>query len=244
MSESDAKTPAARWSAKHRDKLKQLDPEKYREDNKKRAARRRAQLAQLRENDPEEWQRRLARANEQRRKHRETRPDLIQAQRERYNARRRKRTLSPEAIALREQKMAERAARSAETAEQRKARRAEGDRRRAKARYAALKAIIDADPQAREEYYAKCRAYAAKKREAARAAISPEEKARRLQRAAEARVASFRKAMAKRRAEQQANPKPPKRTPAKVNKPVDKTKVGNGRKKPGRLLALMGWRGF
>jgi hypothetical protein len=244
MSESDIKTPAARWSAKHREKLKQLNLEKYQEDNKKRAARRRAQLAQLRENDPEEWQRRLARANEQRRKHRETRPDLIQAQRERYNARRRKKTLSPEIIALREQRKAERAARSAETAEQRKARRAEGDRRRAKARYAALKALIGADPQAREEYYAKCREYAAKKRETARAAITPEEKARKLQRAAETRVANMRKAAAKRRAEQQANPKSPNRAPKKAKPPVDKTKVGNGRKKPGRLLALMGWRGF
>ena len=244
MIESDTKTPAARWSAKHREKLKQTDPEKYREDSKKRAARRRAQLAHLRENDPEEWQRRLARANEQRRKHRETRPDLIQAQRERYNARRRERTLSPEAIAIREQKKAERAARSAETVEQRKARRAEGDRRRAKARYAAIKALINSDPQAREEYHAKCRVYAAKKREAARAAITPEEKARKLQRAAEARVANIRKDNAKRRVERLANPEKTKRDTEKAKPPFGKTKVGNGKKKPGRLLALMGWRGF
>jgi len=244
MTTPDTRTPSARWSAKHREKLKQTDPEKYKKDNLERAARRRAQLAKLRETDPEAWKERLARVNEQRKKHRATRPDLVQAQRERYNERRKAKRLTPEAIAAREQKLAERAARSAETAEERKARRAEQSRRRAKERYAKLKALMDADPKVKEEYNAKYREYSTKRREAARAAITPEEKARRLQRAAEIRVANIRKANAKRSAERLANPEKAKRTSKKAKVPVDKTKVGNGRKKPGRLLALMGWRGF
>lgn len=214
MTTPDTRTPSARWSARYREKLKQTDPEKYKKLNLDRS--------------------------EYRRKNRRENPELVKAQRARYNEKRRAKRLTPEAIAAKEQKIAERAARSAETADERKARRAEQDRRRAKERYAKLKALLETNPEAREEYNAKCRAYYAKKR----GIFTEEEKARRLQRAREIRVANLRKANAKRSAERLANPEKAERTPEEAKVPVNKTKVGSGRKKPGRLCALMGWRGF
>jgi uncharacterized protein YbcC (UPF0753/DUF2309 family) len=111
-------------------------------------------------------------------------------------------------------------------------------------RYKRFKAKLDADPVFKAQYLEKQRLRNAESRRRAKEGETPEEKARRTQRAREAISKAVRKANARRRLERLANAKEKGKSGEKVDKPTDKTTIGNGKRKPGRLLALLGWRGF
>jgi hypothetical protein len=111
-------------------------------------------------------------------------------------------------------------------------------------RYKRFKAKLDADPVFKAQYLEKQRLRNAESRRRAKEGETPEEKARREQRAREVRIKAVRKANARRRLERLSNAKEKGELGEKVNKPTDKTTIGNGKRKPGRLLALIGWRGF
>ena len=111
-------------------------------------------------------------------------------------------------------------------------------------RYEKFKEKLDADPVFKAQYLEKQRLRNAESRRRAKEGETPEEKARREQRAREVRIKAVRKANARRRLERLAKAAEAWESGEKAKKPVDKTTVGNGKRKPGRLLALMGWRGF
>jgi len=111
-------------------------------------------------------------------------------------------------------------------------------------RYKRFKAKLDADPVFKAQYLEKQRLRNAESRRRAKEGETPEGKARREQRAREVRIKAVRKANARRRLERLSNAKEKGEFGEKVNKPTDKTTIGNGKRKPGRLLALIGWRGF
>lgn len=111
-------------------------------------------------------------------------------------------------------------------------------------RYKKFKEKLDADPIFKAQYLEKQRLRNAESRRRAKEGETPEEKARREQRAREVRIKAVRKANARRRLERLAKAAEAGESGEKAKKPVDKTTIGNGKRKPGRLLALMGWRGF
>lgn len=111
-------------------------------------------------------------------------------------------------------------------------------------RYKKFKAKLDADPVFKAQYLEKQRLRNAESRRRAKEGETPEEKARREQRAREVRIKAVRKANARRRLERLAKAAEAGESGEKAKKSTDKTTVGNGKRKPGRLLALMGWRGF
>jgi hypothetical protein len=111
-------------------------------------------------------------------------------------------------------------------------------------RYQKFKEKLAADPVFKAEYLEKQRIRNAENRRRAKEGETPEEKARRTQRAREAISKAVRKANARRRLERQAKAEAQEQSGEKVDKPTDKTTIGNGKRKPGRLLALLGWRGF
>ena len=112
------------------------------------------------------------------------------------------------------------------------------------ARYQKFKEKLAADPVFKAQYLEKQRIKNAEARRRAKEIETPEEKARRIQRAREAISKAVTEANARRRLERLANAKEKGEFGEKVNKPTDKTTIGNGKRKPGRLLALIGWRGF
>lgn len=111
-------------------------------------------------------------------------------------------------------------------------------------RYKRFKAKLDADPVFKAQYLEKQRLRNAESRRRAKEGETPEEKARREQRAREVRIKAVRKANARRRLERLAKAAEIGESGEKVNKSINKTTVGNDKRKPGRLLALIGWRGF
>lgn len=111
-------------------------------------------------------------------------------------------------------------------------------------RYKRFKAKLDADPVFKAQYLEKQRLRNAESRRRAKEGETPEEKARRQQRAREIRIKAVREANARRRIERLEKDKEAIKSGKKVAKPTDKTTIGNGKPKPGRLLALLGWRGF
>ena len=111
-------------------------------------------------------------------------------------------------------------------------------------RYQKFKEKLAADPAFKAQYLESQRIKNAETRRRAKESETPEEKARRLQRAREAISKAVREANARRRLERQAKAEAQEQSGEKVDKPTDKTTIGNGKRKPGRLLALLGWRGF
>ena len=111
-------------------------------------------------------------------------------------------------------------------------------------RYQKFKEKLAADPVFKAQYLESQRIKNAEARRRAKESETPEEKARRLQRAREAISKAVREANARRRLERQAKAETQEQSGEKVNKPTDKTAIGNNKRKPGRLLALLGWRGF
>lgn len=111
-------------------------------------------------------------------------------------------------------------------------------------RYKRFKAKLDADPVFKAQYLEKQRLRNAESRRRAKEGETPEEKARRQQRAREIRIKAVREANARRRLERLEKDKEAIKSGKKTAKPTDKTTIGNGKPKPGRLLALLGWRGF
>jgi len=111
-------------------------------------------------------------------------------------------------------------------------------------RYQKFKEKLAADPVFKAQYLESQRIKNAEARRRAKESETPEEKARRLQRAREAISKAVREANARRRLERQAKAEEKGESGEKVDKPTDKTTIGNGKRKPGRLLALLGWRGF
>ena len=111
-------------------------------------------------------------------------------------------------------------------------------------RYQKFKEKLAADPVFKAQYLESQRIKNAEARRRAKESETPEEKARRLQRAREAISKAVREANARRRLERLANAEAQEQSGEKVDKPTDKTTIGNGKRKPGRLLALLGWRGF
>lgn len=106
-------------------------------------------------------------------------------------------------------------------------------------RYIKFKEKLDADPVFKAQYLEKQRLRNAESRRRAKEGETPEEKARREQRAREVRIKAVRKANARRRLERLAKAAESRESGEEAKKPKD-----NSKRKPGRLLALMGWRGF
>jgi hypothetical protein len=203
---------------------------------------------------PAEWSKAYReRKREAEYKWRRENPDKWAEQRQRDNEKRKARRAearnTPEAIAERTRKTAEKAERSAELKQLRLERWNEKRRERKLnniSDYQTLKARLDADPEFKAQYLEKRRLINAERRRKKMEAIPPEERERNAQRAREARIKAVREANARRRAEREANP-PPKQPKEKPNNTRHLPKVGGkilDKRKPGRLLALMGWRGF
>lgn len=103
-------------------------------------------------------------------------------------------------------------------------------------RWARMKERMAADPEYRAEYLRKVSEANARRRKKLSENETPEDKEKRLQRNREYDAK-------KRREWRLANPTVPKETkPPKEKKP--KTVTTDYKRKPGRLLSLMGWRGF
>jgi len=111
-------------------------------------------------------------------------------------------------------------------------------------RYQKFKEKLAADPVFKAQYLESQRIKNAEARRRAKESETPEEKVRRLQRAREAISKAVREANARRRLERQAKAEEKGESGEKVDKPTNKTTIGNCKRKPGRLLALLGWRGF
>lgn len=106
-----------------------------------------------------------------------------------------------------------------------------------KERWARMKERMAADPEYRAEYLRKCAEANARRRKKWPENETPEARERRLQRDREYRAK-------KRREWRLANPIVPKEPkPPKEKKPKAPPQ-SNFKRKPGRLLALSGWRGF
>lgn len=203
---------------------------------------------------PSEWSKAYReRKREAEYKWRQENPDKWAAQRQRDNEKRKERRAkarnTPQAIAERARKAAEKAERSAELKRLRLERwnATRKERRTYNAKvYQTLKDKLAADPEFKAQYLEKQRLKNAERRRKAREAIPPEERERKAQRAREARIKAVREANARRRAEREANP-PPERPKEKTGSTRHIPKVKGkmlDKRKPGRLLALMGWRGF
>lgn len=107
-----------------------------------------------------------------------------------------------------------------------------------KNRWARMKERMAADPEYRAEYLRKSSEANARRREKSKENETPEARERRLQRDREYRAK-------KRREWRLANPIVPKEPkPPKEKKPNKVPPQSNFKRKPGRLLALAGWRGF
>lgn len=203
---------------------------------------------------PAEWSKAYReRKREAEYKWRQENPDKWAAQRQRDNEKRKERRAkarnTPQAIAERARKAAEKAERSAELKRLRLERwnATRKERRTYNAKvYQTLKDKLATDPEFKAQYLEKQRLRNAERRRKAREAIPPEERERKAQRAREARIKAVREANARRAAERKANP-PPERPKEKTGSTRHIPKVGGkmlDKRKPGRLLALMGWRGF
>lgn len=176
-------------------------------------------------------------------------PEKLAEQRRNYNEKRRAAREAarnnPEAIAERGRKAIEKAERSKELALLR-AERYNIKRRSQRSGYVKLKDRLDADPEFKAQYLEKRRKINAERRRKAKESIPEEERERNRQRAREARVKAVKEANARRRAERIANA-PAKQSDTKTGDTRHIPKVKGkmiDKRKPGRLLALMGWRGF
>lgn len=104
-------------------------------------------------------------------------------------------------------------------------------------RWARMKERMAADPEYRAEYLRKVAEANAKRRKKLAENETPEAREKRLQRNREYDAK-------KRREWRLANPIAPKEPKPKAEKKPKAPPVSNFKRKPGRLLSLMGWRGF
>lgn len=199
---------------------------------------------------PAEWSKAYReRHRDAKAKWRAANPEKLAEQRQRYNEKRRAAREAarnnPEAIAERDRKALEKAERSKELARLR-TERYNAKRKENNQTYVRLKERLAADPEFKAQYLEKRRKINAERRRKKIESIPEAERERNRQRAREARIKAVKEANARRRAERLADA-PAKQPKEKVGDTRHLPKVKGkllDKRKPGRLLALMGWRGF